>query len=101
MTPVRLILLVALIGSLAYVAYAVVAVRDTSAIPMLALGAALLGFVFLALAIAGGRGTFMAGRDGRNREAFLLAIGGGIAAMIGFGCLAGAIILTLLGTALA
>ncbi len=94
----RLILLVALIGSFAYVAYAILVVRDTSAIPMLALGAAILGVVFLALAVAGGRGTFQAGRDGRGRDAFLLAIGGGVAAMIAFGCFAGAIILTLVLT---
>jgi hypothetical protein len=51
--------------------------------------------VFLALAVAGGRGTLIAGREGRNRGAFVRAIGGGIAAMIGFGCFAAAIILVL------
>lgn len=100
-TPLRLILLVALVGSFAYVGYAILMVRDTTAIPMLALGAAILGVVFLALAIAGGRGTFVAGREGRDRDAFLLAIGGGVAAVIAFGSFAGAVILTLLGTALA
>jgi hypothetical protein len=94
-TPMRVVAVVALLGSLAYVAYAVLLVRDTSAIPMLASGAVVLGIVFIALAAMGGRGMLAAGRDGRNRDAFALAIGGGIAAMIGFGCFAGAVVLAL------
>ncbi|HVL53391.1 MAG TPA: hypothetical protein VM344_03950 [Vitreimonas sp.] len=94
-TPVRVVLVLALVGSFAYVAYALVVVRDTSAIPMLAWGAVALGVVFLALAVVGGRGTLSAGRAGRSRDAFLFAIGGGIAAIIGFGCLAAATVLGL------
>jgi hypothetical protein len=94
-TPVRVALVVAVVGSLAFVAYAMLLVRDESAIPMLTAGAVVLGIAFLALAVAGGRGTLEAGRDGQGRRAFALAIAGGIAAMIGFGCFAGAVILVL------
>ncbi len=94
-TPMRIVLLIALVGSFAYLAYALLVVRDTNAIPMLASGAAVLGIVFLALAVAGAKATWEAGRDGAAGQALLLAVGGGIAAMIGFGCFAGAVILAL------
>jgi hypothetical protein len=96
-TPVRVVLVLALIGTLAYLAYALT-VRDTGQIPMLASGAAVLGIVFLGLAVAGGQGTLVAGREGRNKDAIAMALGGGIAAMIGFGALAGAIVLALVWT---
>ena len=96
-TPVRVVLLIALIGTLAYLAYALT-VRDASQIPMLASGAVVLGLVFLGLAVAGGQGTLVAGRERRNRDAIALALGGGIAAIIGFGAIAGAIVLAMLWT---
>jgi hypothetical protein len=88
------VLVIALFGTLGYLAYALT-VRDTSQIPMLASGAAVLGIVFLGLAVAGGQGTLQAGREGRNKDAFAMALGGGIAAIIGFGALAGAVVLAL------
>jgi hypothetical protein len=97
-TPVRVVLVIALVGTLAYLAYALT-VRDASQIPMLASGAAVLGIVFLGLAVAGGQGTLVAGREGRNRDAIAMALGGGIAAMIGFGAIAGAIVLAMVWTA--
>jgi hypothetical protein len=96
-TPVRVVLVVAAIGTLAYLAYALT-VRDTSQIPMLASGAAVLGIVFLGLAVAGAHGTLVAGGERRNRDALALALGGGIAAMIGFGAIAGAVVLALVWT---
>ena len=97
LTPVRVVLVLALIGTLAYLAYALT-VRESSQIPMLASGAAVLGLVFLGLAVAGGQGTLVAGREGRNRDAIAMALGGGIAAMIGFGAIAGAIVLAMVWT---
>ena len=77
-----------------------VTVRDASQIPLLAAGGVVLGIVFIALAaycaardLAGRAST--AGTGGRSRS----AIGGGLAAIIGAGCLAGAIILFLLSPA--
>ena len=96
-TPVRVVLVIALIGTLAYLAYALT-VRDASQIPMLASGAAVLGLVFLGLAVAGGQGTLVAGRERRNRDAIAMALGGGIAAMIGFGAIAGAVVLAMVWT---
>lgn len=89
-----MVLVIALFGTLGYLAYALT-VRDASQIPMLAAGAAVLGIVFLGLAVAGAQGTLQAGREGRNSHAFAMALGGGLAAMIGFGAFAGAIVLAL------
>ena len=93
-TPTLTVFIVALVGSLAYLAFAVT-VRDASQIPMLASGAAVLGVVFVALAAAGAVRTYQAGVDGRNVRALGLAVGGGLAALIGFVCFAAAIVLAL------
>ena len=90
-TPVLVVLVIALFGSLAYLAFALT-VRDTSQIPMLVSGAVVLGVVFIALAVAGAMRTYQAGVEGRGGRAFGLALGGGVAAMIGFICFALAII---------
>jgi hypothetical protein len=94
-TPVGVILIVALVGSLLFLAFALT-VRDTSQIPLLASGAAVLGIVFVALAAAAGRTTYRAATDGRNGQALALAVAGGGAAVVGFVCLALAIVLALL-----
>jgi hypothetical protein len=93
-TPTRIALVIALVGSLAYIAYAIT-VRDASQIPMLSSGAAVLGLVFAALAGLGALGTWRAGSEGLARRAFLLALMGGVAAMIAAGCFAAAIVLGL------
>ena len=51
-TPSRVFIGVALLGSLGYLVYALT-VRDANQIPLLATGAAILGVVFVALAVAG------------------------------------------------
>ena len=94
-TPVRVVLVVALVGSLAYAIYALT-VRDTAAqLPLLSSGAAVLGIAFLALAVSGFLGIREAGYEGRDGRAVLLAVLGGASAIIGFGCLAMAIVLAL------
>src|SRR2546430_1395379 len=93
-TPTRATLAVALVGSVAFLAYAVT-VRDPTQIPMLSSGAAVLGIVFAALALAGAIGTYRAGREGAGGRAFGLALLGGVAAVIAFGCFSGAVILAL------
>jgi hypothetical protein len=95
LTPTRVILGVALIGSGLFVLYAVT-VRDASAIPMLASGALVLGLVFSALAIAGGVGTYRSASEGRSGAALAQAVLGGIAAIIACGCFAMATVLVLL-----
>lgn len=94
-SPGVAMLVVAMIGSVLFVLYTIT-VRDASQIPLLAAGSVALGLVFIALAVYCVRATWLAGVDGRNGRAILLAIAGGIAAILGSGCLAGAIILFLL-----
>ena len=94
-SPGLVILAIALIGSLAFAAYAVT-VRDTSQIPLFASGGVALGIVFSALALYLLRATWRAGVEERGGRALGLAVAGGIAAIIGFSCIAGAVILFLL-----
>ena len=91
LTPGVVFLAVALIGSVVFAIYAVT-VRDPSQIPLLAAGSAAVGIAFIALAVYALRATWRAGVDGRTGRAFGVAIGGGIAAIIGAVCIAGAII---------
>ena len=94
LTPTRVTLAVALFGSVAFLLYAIT-VRDASQIPLLSSGAAVLGLVFAALAVAGAISTYRASREGRGGLAFASAVLGGIAALIAFGCLSWAVILAL------
>ena len=94
-SPGIIFLGVALIGSLLFALYAVT-VRDASQIPLLAAGSAVLGIVFIALAIYTLRSIWRAGIEGRSGQALVLGVGGGIAVIIGAGCVAAAVILFLL-----
>jgi hypothetical protein len=97
-TPIRVVLAIALAGSLAYLLFAIT-VRDASQIPMLASGAAVLGIVFAALAVGGAIDAYRAGREGFGRRAIILAVAGGFAAMIAAGAFAAAMVLALLWSA--
>jgi hypothetical protein len=88
-------LAIALGGSVVFALFTIT-VRDASQIPLLASGAAVLGIAFCAVAAYAARSTWHAGIAGRNQRAVLLALAGGVAAIIGAGCLAGAIILFML-----
>ena len=94
-TPGLVVLAVALIGSVVFALYAIT-VRDASQIPLLASGAVALGIAFFALAVYSVRATWEAGMAGRNGKALAFAVAGGVAAIIGSGCLAAAIILFML-----
>jgi hypothetical protein len=94
-SPGIVFLAIALIGSLLFALYAVT-VRDASQIPLLAAGSAVLGIVFITLAVYTLRSIWRAGIDGRSGQALLLGFGGGLAVIIGAGCLAGSIILFML-----
>ena len=94
-SPGLIFLAVALIGSVVFLLYAVT-VRDASQIPLLAAGGIVLGIVFVALALYTLRATWRSGIEARNGRALALGVGGGIAAIIGAGCISGAIILFLL-----
>jgi hypothetical protein len=90
-TPTLVMLVVAVIGSLAFLAYALT-VRESTQIPLLAAGLAVLGLVFGALAVSGAIATYQAGSAGRSIRAMGLAILGGIASIISLLCFAGAIL---------
>jgi hypothetical protein len=93
-TPTRITLAIAVIGSIVYLVYAVT-VRDTRQIPLLASGAVVLGLVFVALAVAGGVATYHAGQEGRLARALLTAIGGGVAGIVAAGAFAFGLVLVL------
>lgn len=91
-TPGPVFLVIAVVGSIAYLLYAIT-VRDASQIPLLASGAVVLGIAFGALAIYCLRASWRAGGDGRGGRALFVALIGGGAAIATAGCLAGALIL--------
>jgi hypothetical protein len=91
-SPGVVFLAIALVGSVAYLAY-VVTVRDASQIPLLASGAVVLGISFLALALYSLQAAWRAGMEDRGRRALLLGLLGGIAALATAGAFAGAFIL--------
>ncbi len=94
-TVTRVILFVAVVGSAGYLAYALT-VRDATQIPMLASGAAVLGIVFAAVALAGAIETVRAARADRPARSVVAAIFGGVAGVIACGCFAAAALLALL-----
>jgi hypothetical protein len=94
-TATGVLIVLALIGSLAFLAYAVT-VRESTQIPLLAAGSVVLGLVFAAIAIVGARATWRSSVGGRDARAFGHAIVGGIAALVAAVCFAGAIVLFLI-----
>lgn len=94
-TPTRVMLVVAVVGSIAFLGYALT-VRESTQIPLLAAGLAVLGLVFGALAVSGVIATYQAASDGRSVRAMLLAIAGGVAAVIALLCLGAAVLLAML-----
>ena len=94
-TATGVLIVIALIASLAYLAFAIT-VRDASQIPLLASGAVVLGLVFAAIAAVGARATWRSSVSGHDARAFAHAVVGGVAALIAAGCFAAAIILFLL-----
>jgi hypothetical protein len=91
-SPGVVFLVLAIVGSIAYMAYTVT-VRDTSQIPLLASGAVVLAVVFVALAAYCLRSILRAGSEGGGGRVVLVALVGGGAAMAAAGFAAGAIIL--------
>ncbi len=92
LSPGPIFLVVAIVGSIAYMAYTVT-VREASQIPLLASGAVVLAIVFGALSGYCLRATWRAGEEDRGRRALLIGLLGGGAAMAAAGFAAAAIIL--------
>ena len=93
-TATGVLIVVALVLSLAYLAFAI-SVRDASQIPLLASGLVVLGIVFVAIAVVGGRAAWRSSVRGSDARAFGHALLGGIASLIAAGCIALAVILFL------
>jgi hypothetical protein len=91
-SPGLVFLVLAIVGSIAYMAYTVT-VRDTSQIPLLASGAVVLAIVFGALAAYCLRSIWRSGTEERGGRTILVALVGGGAAIAAAGFAAGAIIL--------
>jgi hypothetical protein len=86
------LLTVALVGSVAYLLYALTN-RDPRQIPLLASGAAVLGIVFVAVAVVGLMATWRSSLSGRDGRAIGHALVGGLACLAAAACFAAAIIL--------
>jgi hypothetical protein len=93
-TVTGVLIVIALVLSLAYVAFAI-SVRDASQIPLLASGLVVLGIVFVAIAAVGGRAAWRSSVRGSDARAFGHAIVGGLASLVAAGCIAMAVILIL------
>jgi hypothetical protein len=93
-TVTGVLIVVALVLSLAYVGYAIT-VRDPSQIPLLVSGLVVLGIVFIAIAGVGGRAAWRSSVRGSDARAFGHAIVGGLASLVAAGCIALAVILIL------
>ena len=97
-SPVPVFLVIAVIGSVAYMAY-VLTVREATQIPLLASGAVILAIVFAALAAFCLQSIWRAGlRRGNGGRTILTALVGGLAAIAAAGFAAGSIILFQLAT---
>lgn len=95
LTVTRVVLAVALLGGLAFLAYAVV-VRDQLQVPLMASGFAIVGLALAAIAVVGAANVIRAGREGRDGVAFATALAGGLAGMMGLMSLAAAVVMALI-----
>ncbi len=93
-TATGVLIVVALVLSLAYVGYAI-SVRDPSQIPLLASGLVVLGLVFAAIALVGARAAWRSSIRGSDARAFGHALIGGLASLVAAGCVSMAVILFL------
>jgi len=95
LTPVRVMLLVALGGSLVFVLWGLID-RGPTQVPVLVSGLTIVGVVFSALAVAGAIQAYRAGRDGFGARAFFAALLGGIAAIVAFACFGASVVFALM-----
>ena len=95
LSPVRVMLLIALLGGLGFLVYAVL-VRDQLQVPLMASGFAVIGLVFAAMAVLALAAVVRAGRAGRDGTAVMTALIGGLIAVAALMSLAGAVIMSLI-----
>jgi hypothetical protein len=91
----RVTLLVALAGGIAFLAYSTF-VRDQLQVPLMATGFAVLGIVFAVVAVLSVLAVVRAGREGRDARAVLSAVAGGLIAVGALLCISAAVIMGLI-----
>ena len=94
-SPLRVTLVVALLGGLGFLAYSVL-VRDQLQVPLMATGFAVIGIVFATMAVLSVLSVIRSGRDGRDGMAVMTALFGGVIAVAALMCLAAAVIMSLI-----
>jgi hypothetical protein len=95
-TPGRLVLLVALVGSLAVVLYGLFLDRTGSTIALTVAGLAVLGITFAIIAIRLAAASLRTAHEGHGARSLVTALIGGISALFASGSLGSAVILGLL-----
>jgi hypothetical protein len=95
-TPFRVVLALAFLGSGAYIAAAILFVRDTSQIPMLSSGFAVLGLASAAVSLGFGVAMWRAATSGGSGRALVLAILGGGFGLAAIGSFTLTVVLALL-----
>ena len=96
LTPISVVVGVAFVGSAAFISFAILKVRDTSQIPMLSSGFAVLGLAFVAVAVGALIQLWRAASVRRMGRAVALAVLGGVLGLAAIGCFAVAVVLALL-----
>jgi hypothetical protein len=95
LSPLRVTLVIALLGGLGFLAYAIL-VRDQLQVPLMASGFAVIGIVFAAMAVLAVISVIRSGREGRDGMAVLAALFGGLIAVAALMSLAAAVIMSLI-----
>jgi hypothetical protein len=96
MTPIRVVVALAFLGSVAFIGYAILMVRDARQIPMLSSGFLVLGVACAAMALGAVIQLWRAGAHGRTGRAMALAIAGGVAGLAAIGCFTVTVVFALL-----
>jgi hypothetical protein len=95
-TPIRVVVALAFVGSVAFIGYAILVVRDARQIPMLSSGFLVLGVACATMALGALIQMWRAGSRGRTGRAFALAVFGGGAGLAAIGCFTVTVVFALL-----
>ncbi len=95
LTPFRVAVTLAVVGSLVAIAYALFVERGGTQIPILVSGLAVFGVSLVMLSAAGAIKSVRAAENGYGGRAFWAALLGGMCAIVAAGSLGGAVVLAL------